>query len=69
MANLKSLKISHYSQDTPVFSIDHEANTFLLNGEPFRYVAGSFHYFRALPDAWRSRLRTMRAAGLNALDT
>ncbi|KAM8717444.1 hypothetical protein ACLKA7_004181 [Drosophila subpalustris] len=56
-------------EDTPVFSVDHEANTFLLNGKPFRYVSGSFHYFRALPDAWRSRLRTMRAAGLNALDT
>lgn len=58
-----------YSQDSGVFRIDHEANTFLLNGETFRYVAGSFHYFRALPEAWRSRLRTMRASGLNALDT
>ncbi|XP_060666031.1 beta-galactosidase [Drosophila nasuta] len=57
------------TEDTPSFSIDHTANTFLLNGEPFRYVSGSFHYFRALPDAWRSRLRTMRASGLNALDT
>ncbi|XP_062135749.1 beta-galactosidase [Drosophila sulfurigaster albostrigata] len=57
------------TEDTPPFSIDHTANTFLLNGEPFRYVSGSFHYFRALPDAWRSRLRTMRASGLNALDT
>ncbi|KAH8377793.1 hypothetical protein KR093_007167 [Drosophila rubida] len=57
------------TEDTPAFSIDHTANTFLLNGKPFRYVSGSFHYFRALPDAWRSRLRTMRAAGLNALDT
>ncbi|KAH8404859.1 hypothetical protein KR222_006259 [Zaprionus bogoriensis] len=56
-------------EDPPVFSIDNEANTFLLNGEAFRYVSGSFHYFRALPEAWRSRLRTMRAAGLNALDT
>ncbi|EDW03037.1 beta-galactosidase [Drosophila grimshawi] len=56
-------------QDGPAFSIDHVANTFLMNGKPFRYVSGSFHYFRALPDAWRSRLRTMRASGLNALDT
>ncbi|EDW76337.1 uncharacterized protein Dwil_GK15404 [Drosophila willistoni] len=56
-------------EDTPKFTIDHEANTFLLDGEPFQYVSGSFHYFRALPDAWRSRLQTMRASGLNALDT
>ncbi|XP_064554133.1 beta-galactosidase [Drosophila montana] len=60
---------SGVSEDVPVFSIDHQANTFILNGQPFRYVSGSFHYFRALPDAWRNRLRTMRAAGLNALDT
>lgn len=51
------------------FTIDHEANTFLMDGKPFRYVSGSFHYFRALPEAWPKRLRTMRAAGLNVLDT
>ncbi|XP_013102269.2 beta-galactosidase [Stomoxys calcitrans] len=51
------------------FTIDHEANTFLLDGKPFQYVAGSFHYFRAHPNAWQKRLRTMRAAGLNVVDT
>ncbi|XP_065357255.1 beta-galactosidase-like isoform X2 [Calliphora vicina] len=51
------------------FTIDHEANTFLMDGKPFQYVSGSFHYFRALPDAWHKRLRTMRSAGLNVLDT
>ncbi|XP_023291494.2 beta-galactosidase [Lucilia cuprina] len=51
------------------FTIDHEAHTFLMDGKPFRYVSGSFHYFRALPDAWHKRLRTMRSAGLNVLDT
>lgn len=56
-------------QDQPRFTIDHKANSFMLDGEPFRYVSGSFHYFRAVPEAWRSRLRTMRASGLNALDT
>ncbi|KAH8244218.1 hypothetical protein KR026_003016 [Drosophila bipectinata] len=56
-------------EDQPRFTIDHEANSFMLDGEPFRYVSGSFHYFRAVPEAWRSRLRTMRASGLNALDT
>ena len=51
------------------FTIDHEANTFLMNGKTFRYVSGSFHYFRAVPEAWPKRLRTMRSAGLNVLDT
>lgn len=32
-------------------------------------MAGSFHYFRALPQTWRQKLRTMRAAGLNAVTT
>lgn len=40
-----------------------------MNGEPFRYVSGSFHYFRALPEVWQKRLRVMRASGLNAIDT
>lgn len=51
------------------FTIDHEANTFLMDSKPFRYVSGSFHYFRALPQVWEERLKTMRAAGLNAIDT
>lgn len=60
---------AHFLQEQPRFTIDHEANTFMLDGQPFRYVSGSFHYFRAVPESWRSRLRTMRASGLNALDT
>ncbi|XP_004534040.1 beta-galactosidase [Ceratitis capitata] len=51
------------------FTIDHENDTFLMDGLPFRYVSGSFHYFRALPQVWEERLKTMRAAGLNAIDT
>jgi beta-galactosidase len=39
-----------------------------MDGKPFRYVAGAFHYFRALPQVWRERLRTMKAGGLNAVD-
>lgn len=51
------------------FIIDYDNNQFLKDGEPFRYIAGSFHYFRALPETWRKKLRTMRAAGLNAVTT
>lgn len=40
-----------------------------MDGEKFQYVSGSFHYFRAFPETWRTKLRTMRAAGLNAVDT
>lgn len=50
------------------FEVDHVNNIFLKDGEEFRYVAGSFHYFRALPETWAAKLRRMRAAGLNAVD-
>lgn len=40
-----------------------------MDGKEFQYVSGSFHYFRAVPEAWDARLKTMRAAGLNVLDT
>ncbi|XP_014473975.1 PREDICTED: beta-galactosidase isoform X2 [Dinoponera quadriceps] len=51
------------------FAIDYKNNQFLLDGKPFRYVSGSFHYFRAPRYYWRDRLRAMRAAGLNAVST
>lgn len=50
------------------FSIDYEQNTFLMDGESFRYVSGSFHYFRSMPGTWRQKLQAMRAGGLNAVD-
>lgn len=50
------------------FSIDHVNDTFLMDGKPFQYVAGSFHYFRSVPETWQRKLRLMRKAGLNAVD-
>lgn len=41
----------------------------MKDGKPFRYVSGSFHYYRTMPEQWRQRFRTMRAAGLNAIST
>lgn len=57
------------SLPTRSFSIDYERDTFLMDGEPFRFISGSFHYFRALPGSWQHVLRSMRAAGLNAVMT
>lgn len=50
------------------FTVDYDNDVFLKDDVPFRYVAGSFHYFRARPETWQSHLRRMRAAGLNAVD-
>lgn len=57
------------TQASRTFAINHETNKFEMDGKEFQYVSGSFHYFRAVPEAWDARLKMMRAAGLNALDT
>lgn len=51
------------------FVVDWENNTFLMDGAPFRFIGGSFHYFRAHHGSWKRHLRTMRAAGLNVVTT
>ncbi|XP_017787650.1 PREDICTED: beta-galactosidase-like [Habropoda laboriosa] len=62
----------HVNNDTQLkfgFEVDYNNNQFLLDGKPFRYVSGSFHYFRTPRQYWRDRLRKIRAAGLNAIST
>jgi len=54
---------------TPATPMRHENDQFLKDGKSFRFIAGSFHYFRAHPATWQRHLRTMRAAGLNAVTT
>ena len=51
------------------FVIDYENDCFLKDGEPFRYISGSFHYFRVPSFYWRDRLMKMKAGGLNAVQT
>lgn len=59
----------HLQLDGRSFRVDYENDQFLMDGKPFRYVGGEFHYFRAPPDTWQKRLRTLRAAGLNVVST
>lgn len=62
----------HVNNDTQWklgFEVDYENDRFLLDGKPFRYVSGSFHYFRTPRQYWRDRLKKIRAAGLNAVST
>lgn len=49
--------------------MDYDNNRFLKDGRPFQFVGGSFHYFRALPETWRRKLRTLRSSGLNVVTT
>ena len=42
---------------------------FLLDGQPFRVLAGAIHYFRVHPDQWADRIRKARLMGLNTIET
>ncbi|KAH9373620.1 hypothetical protein HPB48_014783 [Haemaphysalis longicornis] len=42
---------------------------FLMYGKPVQILSGSVHYFRILPELWKNRLTTMKAAGLNTVQT
>ena len=49
------------------FDIDYNSDTFRIDGQPFRYVSGSLHYFRIPRPLWKDRLSKVRAAGFNAI--
>ena len=51
------------------FIIDYKNDCFLKDGEPFRYISGSIHYFRVPRFFWKDRLMKMKAGGLNAIET
>ncbi|CAG7733248.1 unnamed protein product, partial [Allacma fusca] len=55
--------------DSRNFWIDYENNTFVKDGQPFRYISGSFHYFRTVEQKWDDILRKFRLCGLNAVQT
>lgn len=43
--------------------------TFYLNGKSMYIYSGAIHYFRVPRSYWRDRLRKLRAAGFNAVET
>ncbi|XP_076748475.1 beta-galactosidase-1-like protein 2 isoform X1 [Maylandia zebra] len=45
------------------------SSQFTLEGEPFRILGGSVHYFRVPRAYWEDRLLKMKACGLNTLTT
>ena len=44
-------------------------DTFYLNDKPFKVIAGSFHYFRTVPEYWEDRLLKLKALGCNTVET
>ncbi|MCI4394758.1 hypothetical protein PGIGA_G00172300 [Pangasianodon gigas] len=53
----------------PSFTVDYKNNSFLKDGEYFRYISGSIHYSRIPRLYWKDRLLKMYMAGLNAVQT
>ena len=51
------------------FVPDFHNRYFLKDGQPYRYISGELHYPRVLPQYWALRLRQLRAAGLDAVQT
>ncbi|KAK1127845.1 hypothetical protein K0M31_003336 [Melipona bicolor] len=69
LGEVVDVRVNNDTESKFGFEVDYELNQFLLDGKPFRYVSGSFHYFRTPRQYWRDRLRKIRAAGLNAVST
>ena len=51
------------------FKIDFDKNTFLKDGEPFRFISGDMHYFRISRCDWMDRFTKLKYAGLNTVAT
>ena len=51
------------------FVPDFQNRYFLKDGHPYRYISGEFHYPRVLPHYWALRLKQLKAAGLDAVQT
>lgn len=42
---------------------------FYLNGEKFKIISGSIHYFRIVPEYWEDRLLKLKAMGCNSVES
>ncbi|TUE03120.1 Beta-galactosidase [Bagarius yarrelli] len=60
---------THPTHSARSFSVDYKNNSFLKDGEYFRYISGSIHYSRIPRAYWKDRLLKMFMAGLDAVQT
>ena len=49
--------------------LEIKGNQFYLDGEKFHIYAGAIHYFRTVPEYWEDRLRKLKLAGFNTVET
>ena len=43
--------------------------SFIVEGRNMRILSGAIHYFRVVPGYWEDRLKRLKAAGLNTVET
>ncbi|KAJ8920357.1 hypothetical protein NQ315_005221 [Exocentrus adspersus] len=68
MANLPTL-YEFYTNGGITQGLSVDQPYFTLNNKNISIYSGAMHYFRVPQEYWRDRLRKMRAAGLNAVET
>ena len=51
------------------FGISSDGTSLVKDGKPHRVLSGGFHYFRAPHETWALRLATLKASGVNAVQT
>lgn len=49
--------------------LTYQGNDFYLDGEKFRILSGTIHYFRVPREYWYDRLLKLKACGLNTVET
>lgn len=49
--------------------LTYDQTGFRLDGLPLRILSGALHYFRTRPEQWPQRLASLRAMGLNTVET
>jgi hypothetical protein len=59
----------YYTKGGIIAGLETLPDTFQLNKKNITIFSGTIHYFRVHPDYWRDRLRKLRAAGFNAVET
>ncbi|KAI7815105.1 beta-galactosidase [Rhyzopertha dominica] len=67
-ANLPTL-YEYYTSGGITSGLSVDKPYFTLNERNITLYSGAMHYFRVPKEYWRDRLRKMRAAGLNAIET
>ncbi|XP_023018455.2 beta-galactosidase-1-like protein 2 [Leptinotarsa decemlineata] len=68
MENLSTL-YEHYTSGGISRGLSVDQPYFTLNNKNISIYSGSMHYFRVPSEYWRDRLKKIRAAGLNAVET